>query len=561
MPTNASAQLGAPNRVARGARPPLAWMTWRCTVLLTLAVLAVRVAYLVFLCGYELFGDEALYWDSSRHLDLCYYEKGPVTPYLIAASTAVFGTSEWAIRLPMAVVAALATLALARLATAVSDGDQRVGFLAAVAFTLMPAYQGCAQICTPDGPLIAAWILASWTAWRVFDQLERGRSASGGAWLALGAALGVGLLCKQSFLLLVPGLLVYFWYRRAYIRRSLRLARGAALAIIAFLMVSSPMLIWNAKHGWPTFAHALGHLGAPGGDAAPAAGPYDPLWTLNLIVAQVGAFGPPAILLICLTVVWSIRARKADPQRWPARLFLICCAAPSVFLYLAVTLRKEAEGNWPFPAFSTLLVLVAQFAVIEIPRHRRLLVEWLADPRRPRPHRGFIRRRPETVFQVAWDWVGIYGVGGWLALSFLPNLLAAAPSPLSDQGSVLTRRFSGHRSRAARVAALASDVRNRTGADPILLASGYMDAALTAFYTPGRPTVYNAAHRLGSRKSSYDFWPETDLDDPNLHGRPAILLRSTPQRWKRAFRFDDMEELDESFPAYLGHHYCGASGP
>ena len=527
-------------------QPALVWMTWRATVLLTLAVLAVRVAYLVLLCGYELFGDEAMYWESGRHWELCYYEKGPGNPYLIALSTRLFGACEWAVRLPVAVVSALATLVLARLAMASSNGDQRVGFVAALMFTLMPAYQGCAQICTPDGLLIACWILAGWAAWALFVRLESGRPATI-SWLVVGVVLGLGLLCKQSMLLFVPGLVLYALLRRRHIHWNGRLVRDLTLSVIMFLVVSSPVLIWNHQNGWPSFVHVLGHLGAPGGDRSDE-GSYTPLWTLTLIVAQIGAFGPAAIVLMVLAVMRNIRARQQQPRLWPAQLLMICCAVPSLVLYSVVTCWKKAEANWPFPAFATLLVLVAQLAVIELPRHSRLVVEWLRDPRRPRPRRGVLRRRPETLFQVAWDWVVIYGIIAWLLFSFLPNLVAGWEWDVS-------KRFTGHRAKAARVHDLRQSAESQTGQAPFLVAAHYMEAALYAFYLPDHPAVYNAAHLMGQRKSSYDFWRDTDLNDEALRGRPALLLGNKLQRWEQALRFDSLECLSESPPVYLGYGY------
>ena len=42
--------------------------------------------------------DEALYWEHSRHLALGYYSHPPLTGWLIAAITYLFGTSEYSIR-------------------------------------------------------------------------------------------------------------------------------------------------------------------------------------------------------------------------------------------------------------------------------------------------------------------------------------------------------------------------------------------------------------------------------------------------------------------------------
>lgn len=45
-------------------------VTWRTTLIFAAAVLALRVAYLVWWCPYELAADEAHYWEWSRRPDL-----------------------------------------------------------------------------------------------------------------------------------------------------------------------------------------------------------------------------------------------------------------------------------------------------------------------------------------------------------------------------------------------------------------------------------------------------------------------------------------------------------
>jgi hypothetical protein len=545
------------------ARLTMKWMTWRATVLLAVGVLAIRILYLALLCPYELWGDEAYYWECGRHPDWCYYEKTPGIATLIGLSTRLCGDAEWSVRLPVAVCSALATLALARLAMACSRGDARVGFLAALAFTLMPAYQGNAQIATQDGPLVALWILASWAAWWLFKRLQSNPPAAPSLagrgiavpCLVLGAVLGLGFLFKQSMLLIVPGWLLYALLRRQHIRWDHRLAVGVVLAALVFAVVISPVVIWNQQHGWPTLRHTLGHLGAPGGDRAPDSRPvaYDPFWMAGLLLAQIGAFGPAMIVLMVQATLRAVRARARKANAWSAQLLMLCCALPSLAFYIALTTWKKAEANWPFPSFAPLLVLVAQLGVSELPRHKRLVLEWLRDPRRPRPRRGVIRRRPETLFQVGWDWVVIYGVAGWLLFSFAPffarTTLAANYVPADA--------FRQQHIRAARVQVLRAETAARTAQEPLVVAAHYMDAAWLNFYLPDRPLVFNAQRYFGSRPSSYDYWPATDLRSAALRGRPAILVGKNLEQWGRTLEFDELQPGDATIPACIGSGYRG----
>src|SRR5206468_8442742 len=94
----------------------MALATWPAALSLITAVFVIRLVYLVWLSPYELVGDEAYYWECSRHLSLCYYEKGPGLAWLIAASCHLFGDSAWAVRMPVALSSAAAAWVIGRLA-------------------------------------------------------------------------------------------------------------------------------------------------------------------------------------------------------------------------------------------------------------------------------------------------------------------------------------------------------------------------------------------------------------------------------------------------------------
>ena len=133
--------------------------TWPAAIIVIATVLVVRLIYLIWLSPYELVGDEAYYWECSRHLSLCYYEKGPGLAWVIAACCRLFGDSEWAVRLPVALSSAIAAWVIGRLAITTAGGDTRAGFAAVLFFVLIPAFQANAQICTQDGPTILFWAL------------------------------------------------------------------------------------------------------------------------------------------------------------------------------------------------------------------------------------------------------------------------------------------------------------------------------------------------------------------------------------------------------------------
>ncbi|MCQ3940922.1 MAG: hypothetical protein DPW19_07490 [cyanobacterium CYA1] len=513
-----------------GVRTFAPWASgWRATLLLVLSVTALRIVYLVWLCPYTLIEDEAHYWEWSRRLALSYYSKGPGVAWLIAASTRLFGDSEWAVRLPAALASGASALCVAGLARdACRDG--RAGFFAAGVFLLMPVFQVVGLLMTIDGPMVACWAAACWAGWRA---IERG---SGPAWVALGAVLAVGFLFKYVVVLLVPGLAWYTLIRRGSSRPRAGWGWVAAGVSVGLLGVA-PVAAWNAAHGWPTVHHLLGHLGLPGGDVAPTQAEgggwrYNPKWTLEFLGGQIALAGAPLLLGVYSAVV-AIR-RRSEPA-WPGRAFLIVCGAPVLAIYVAVSFLTEPEGNWPMAGYVTMAALCGWGVVDAMDDVLRRRTAWGALPRGERPWAGIVRRKPESHRQIAWDVSVVLGlVIGLGALRI--DLLSKAPLVgwMFPQG-----RMGGADERAADAAQRLDALRERTGVEPFVIAQQYGRASQMAFYLPGRPTVYCASSLTEGRATQYDHWPETDLRNPEVErallGRPALLTGATIEQWRPAF--------------------------
>lgn len=536
----------------------LKFATWRNALLLAVLITAARVVYLIALCPYELIADEAQYWDWSRRLDLSYYSKGPGVAWIIRCSTEIFGSSEWAIRLPATISGLVAMIATAGMARSMSGGDCRVAFLAVIAYCCVPAYHVTAILMTIDGPYIACWILACWAFWEIIQARLAGRDAPGW-WGALGVALGLGFLFKYTILLLAPGMIGFALLHRRSLRWTGRSALLMAGTVTVFLGLCAPVIIWNQQYHWPTEAHLLGHLHAPGGDVPSVrtqGWSYNPKWTLEFIGSQVGVAGP---LLVAMIIGWrELRSRSmAEGAPDYANALCLWLAAPILTFYFCVSLVTDAEGNWPIAGYATLLIPVARYGAQELPRHRERVRAWLSDPDRPRA--GIFRRRPESWFQIAWHWSLGFGVVvgiGALSLSLLQRL------PLIGE-VVPMRRLAGHRAFAQRVAEARDRAADGGARLPFVMTDRYTHTALLAYYLPGRPSVLSAASLMGGRRSSYDFFPDTRPQDESLIGLNAILVGATPSRWNRAFEFEGIEEAIPETPnrppVYVGRTYGGVA--
>ena len=493
---------------------------WKPTLTLVFAVAAARLAYLFWLCPYALIEDEAHYWEWARHLDWSYYSKGPGIAWSIAASTALAGDTEFGVRLFAPVFGALAAIGVAGLAGD-AFGSARARFFAAALVLLSPVFQFASLLITIDGPMLACWALGAWAGWRA---LNGGRA---GAWAGLGAALAVGFLFKYTTILLIPGLALYALFARTRVKPA-----RVLLTLTITLLGLVPIIVWNAQHGWATMHHLLGHLGLAAGDLPPAelaeVEPYSPLWTLGYLGLAVIMMGFPALL--ALYAAWDARRRPiGDPAR-RAALYCLCGAAPVLAFYLVVSFFTDVQPNWIVGAYVTLLALAAPAAADRAGIHRR----------------------------TAWRLTLVVGLVAGLGVLRL-DMIAKLPGLA---GRVNPGRLLSAPDIARDVQSIRDQLRNETGLEPIIMAEHYGRASLLAFYLPDHPTVYSCSAQMIGRRNQYDIWPDTDLDDPRLLGRPAIILRSHDEPWPDAFerqeRYGPLPGDHKSGrPVYIGYGYRG----
>jgi hypothetical protein len=518
-------------------------------------VFVIRLAYMIWLSPVQLVGDEAYYWEQGRHLDWSYNEKGPVLPWLVAASCGMFGHTEWAVRLPVLLSFVVAGWGVGRLATEVACGDQRVGFFAVVCFVLLPAFQANAEICTQDAPLIALWVALTATGLRLMRRWRRG-DPTWGDWLVFWAVLGFSVLLKQSAILFLVGVGIYWLLSR----RSLPLGRTFFLqqlaGVLAFSLVVSPIVIWNHRHGWPMLSHTLGHLGA-GGDQAGQIHKGNPLtWLLSVLGGIAGAFGPACLILM----FWASRRARAERARdeslWQDRLWLLCASIPSVGFFVLLSLTKPVIASWPLPSFVPLVVLVAELAVVEFSREVIPVAAGAASGSGVEPD-GIQPRASSVGFRALWRFLVVYGLIAWAVMAY-PIPLGHLPLVGKQFQKSLLKRITGHREAAQDLRAVLATTATPDGRPPVVVTRHYMQAALFAFYLPGHPVIRTADRYVGKRSTTFDQWEDTRLDNPQLLGRSLLLvevqgnvarrdakiLANVTVPWDRALRFDELKPID-----------------
>jgi membrane-associated phospholipid phosphatase len=190
--------------------------------------------------------DEAYQWLWSKHLALSYFSKPPGIAWLHYCGTSLFGDTELGVRFFSPLLAAATGVLLLRFMS--REVGAQPAFWLLLVVTGTPLLNAGAILMTIDPPLVFCWTLAMVLGWRAVQPDGRTRD-----WLLTGVALGFGFLFKYTELFQIICWALFFAATPAARKHLAR--PGPWLALGIFLLFTTPVLLWNARHGWITVAH------------------------------------------------------------------------------------------------------------------------------------------------------------------------------------------------------------------------------------------------------------------------------------------------------------------
>lgn len=300
--------------------------------------------------GVELYADEAQYWRWSRTFEWGYYSKPPMIAWVIGTSTALFGNSEWAIRLAAPLLHTVAAFALFLLGKEMYGA--RVGLFAALGYALMPGVVISASVISTDGVLLPFWCIGLYLLWR----LRSGALGWGGA-IALGLCMGAGFLSKYAMLYFFIGLALTTALDRETRRATLSPKGLAAIAIAAAFI--APHMIWNAANDFATVGHTVDNANLEGELINPE--------NLGKFLGdQMGVFGPISFLAL-LGGLWAFIIRPSG-ERDRRDLWLLAFILPVIVIIAGQSVLSRAHANWAATAYPAASILVAAWLIRAQPR-------------------------------------------------------------------------------------------------------------------------------------------------------------------------------------------------
>jgi 4-amino-4-deoxy-L-arabinose transferase-like glycosyltransferase len=435
--------------------------------LLAGAVTLAAVAHLWLAGSTLLSGDEAYYWLWSQDLQLSYYDHPAMMAWWMAASTALFGESEAAIRLPAVLAVAAVTLLVFDIAR-LAFSDIRAGWWAVVLLNATILFAAAGVIVTPDSPLLVFWSLALWAMIRLLDD---GRVR----WLyVLGLSLGLGFTSKYTMVLIAPGILAVFilfadarrWWKSPHFWAAILLALACTL----------PVLVWNAQHDWVSIKKQLSHS-----FDVPVSNPLKSLSTF--LGTQLGTVTPLIFVFMLWGMGWALWSGWRQGR--PGWFLLGATSAPLLAFFVNHSLGGLVQPHWPGPAYLGAAIATSGAWVTLGPSWRKSL---------------------------RWAWMAAVALGGLLvAATYVQMATARLPIPIkSDPISrlggwdTLTKAVQAERAKRP---------------DAFVFASKHEVAGLLTYYLPGHPIVFLTGSAGFPRIPSYDA-----RDAAKLPGRDGLYV-------------------------------------
>jgi len=444
-----------------------------------------------FHLGYAAFvglaGDEAYYWQWSRHLGWGYYDHPPLVAYLIALGVQLVGDTELGVRLVTVLLSSAIlwlvyhlTVDFALLSPLASPAGSMqpstAGLWAVISLIVTPLFGVGGFLATPDIPVVFFWTLSVALAWRaVCNPATR-------HWVLLGLALGLGMISKYSMIILPAALLVAF--AATHPGRRLLRTRGPWMAAGIAMLVCAPHAVWLLQHDFVSVRFQLDHgFGASfnTGQRVVDLGSF-----IQFFAGQAGAISP----ILFLLSMWALGSATVMLTRWYGQRnrhgataeiipwLLVLPATLTLFVFALASLFAKTQTNWPATAYPTLSVFLGL-----------LLAGWIG------------RRGTRRV--LAWTAVGI-------ALLITAYAHIEAAFPVLPYASSVFNKLQEKKGLANWLDALRAESAEKRSAP--VLADNYRLASLLAFYLPDRPHT-DAPSESGSG-AQYMFWRSVEQPAP-----------------------------------------------
>jgi 4-amino-4-deoxy-L-arabinose transferase-like glycosyltransferase len=250
----------------------------------------------------------------------------------------IAGDTEFGVRLVSILLALPMSWAIYRAAQIFFD-DVRIAAASTIFLNATLMASVGTTIVTPDAPLMVA---ASFVLFGLAKVWQTGR---GVWWLAVGVAVGCGLLSKYTALFF--GAQILLWLLLVKDQRRWLVSPWPYLGGILAFAIFAPVILWNADHEWVSFIKQLGRARVE--DFT--------LKYLGEMIPTQFAFATPSVFILGVFGLYALMRGRAKNVAGGA---LVSISVWMIFLYFVWhSLHARVEANWLGPVYPAFAIAAA----------------------------------------------------------------------------------------------------------------------------------------------------------------------------------------------------------
>lgn len=287
-------------------------------------------------------GDEAYYWQWSKHLSLGYHDHPPLIAWLLYIWQYLGGENVFWLRLLPLFLSTGTTIFVFLIAKNVTGNITAASYAAILTIvTPLLSFGGAAII--PDIPLLFFWSLALYTFTQV---VFNNKAPSTLWWLITGAASGGAILSKLTGLLLPVSIFVFLLLSPRY--RFWLLRTELYLGLTAAFFTVLPLLWWNGNNNWENFVYQYTHR-------APPALTFKRF--PDYILLQVVLVFSPAVFLLAVSS-WYESFKRCIKNRSDKYVFFLVSSLLIHLVALCMAFIQQPGMHWALPGTLSSFVLI-----------------------------------------------------------------------------------------------------------------------------------------------------------------------------------------------------------
>jgi len=438
-------------------------------------------------------GDEAYYWDCSRHPDWATFDQPPLMIWAMIPFRAVLGETSLAIRAPAIIASLFIALALVPLVRRLGGGLRTAGIAYLILHGAPLVFLGSSYAST-DIAMICFYSWATVAAMAVADGDRRG-------WWGFGLAIGIGFLAKYPIVLALTAIgAAVIWGEG---KRHLKSATPYLAAMLAFAC-TTPVWIWTLEYNWDNITFQLQTRHHDTGFTMKYLGEY--------VAANLALLSLP--LVIAMVIAWWLALKRPEPA-W--RVAVVSAVTPFAFFGL-LAIRTRMSPHWGVPG---IVVAVAILVMMNFRFRRGLITAGIIFGGLLLTVALGIVAAPEKVLEIQWVYAG-------------------QPARVNTS---LAAKMIGNEEISRKMAA-------RVTSGQTIASTGYTDTHLIAFYSGGTLETRLANINDGQHGLSSLYWHHP----ADLIGRDFLVVDDDNKGNMRILLEEIFASVEEQPPIEIHRH-------